>query len=682
MRGRTWMLKRRMAVLLAASLLLFPGEAGRMEAAGKPALTLSMAKKLGLGSSAEYEKLESQLELKEVSLKQALKSIREKQKNMSTFRWSPLLSFKFPEKPDLAEAYEFQFKPIQIQAEIDTVKHKMTDQVLAVYEEISNLYVEVVVLEETIAFNEERLSVMEETLKKNQQKLKLGQATKADIDKMEKSLHSISSKVAADRRSLEADKKKLSKAIGMDVSTGYSFQAPFVDAELQRSQLGSLTQYTLDRDQTYYEASLTAATNLISLRTNYSLMEGQYGSKMGYISNYVNQAIAGRKIDNRAFKKQYEKFLKAIDEPWQGSRRILFFRFPKEWFKGQLSGIRYVEDEPYALHEAVLEYQDSLLEKEQTREGLISQVEDSFNSLVSLRNAYASLEEQVEEAGRQLEADEALNRLGELTYDEYKSSLDEYEDMQNEMFEALAMYSQSLYSFDRLTCGGITALLEGEDAYLSAGGSGESHVEEEYANGAYYYIEPIIQEQEFRMGVSIPEDFDVEVSDFELWCDNVQIGSRTSVGQTLRHLKLAVDGVTEVKIRFYKDGEFVDDCAIDPENYSGPLSITKGYTLAKEENREIGTYESQTDIVTGMVEIRLEPYASENIQSYLIKDAQGNCLVTKTPIAIQTEFRYLSLLQGSLEDLIIEFYGEDASLKYTGCFDTKNKKLKQNLEGA
>ena len=156
------------------------------QAAGERLLNLDMAKKTGLANSSAYEKLESELQVKEVSLKQAVKSIKLKQKNMSTFRWTPLLSFKFPEKPDLSEAYEFQFKPIQIQAEIDTVKHKMTDHILEVYENISNLYVDIVVLEDTVSFNEQRLSAMEETLKKNRSRLRLGQATQNDIDTMEK----------------------------------------------------------------------------------------------------------------------------------------------------------------------------------------------------------------------------------------------------------------------------------------------------------------------------------------------------------------------------------------------------------------------------------------------------------------------------------------------------------------
>ncbi|MDE5749052.1 MAG: hypothetical protein K2I21_15955, partial [Acetatifactor sp.] len=500
----------------------------------------------------------------------------------------------FPEKPDLSEAYEFQFKPIEIQAEIDIVKHKMTDQMLAVYENVSNLYVDIVVLQDTISFNEDRLSSMETTLEKNRLRLKLGQATQSDIDAMEKAIKALNDKIAADKRRLEADKKKLSTAVGMDVTTGYQFENPFVDFSIQRSQLQDLIQYTLDRDENYYEVSMNATTSLISLRTNYNLMAGQYGGKMGYISEYVNQAIAGQKINGKAFKSKYEEFLVAIDAPWQGKKRILFIRVPREWFKGQISGIRYVEDEPYALYEAALEYQDALLEKNNAKQDLTQQVEDGFNNLISLRNTYMALIEQVENAKKQLEADAVLNRLGELTYDEYKASLDEYENMQNEMFEALALYSQALYSFDRLTCGGITALMEGTGADLNAGSGGNSYVEDEYAEGAYYYMEPIIQEQEFRVGVGIPDDFDISVSHFELWCDGTRIGDRAEIDKTIRHLALATDSVSEVKLRFYDGDTFVDDCVIDPDVYSGPLQIVKVYTTVSQENPEIGTYTSQT----------------------------------------------------------------------------------------
>lgn len=648
--------------------------------AAEQVLTLSMAKASGLANSPKMEKLESELEVRKASLQQALKSISAKEKNMSTFRWSPLLSFKFPEKPDLTEAYEFEFKPIQIQAQIDTVQHKMTDQRLEVYEEISNLYVEIVVLEDQIAFEEERLASMQETLSKNQARLKLGQATQSDIDTMERFVKSLNDKIASDRRNLSASKKKMSDKIGMDITTGYTFVNPMVDAKIERSSLDALIDYTLAHDETYYEVSLDATTSLLSLQTNYRLMEGQYGGKMAYISDYVNQVIAGQKISQKAFKKQYDAFLTAIDQPWQGKVRILFIRIPKEWFKGKLSGIRYVEDEPYALYEAALEYQDALLEKQNEERSLRSQVEESYNNLVSMRNTWETIQEQVEEGRKSLRAEEVLNRLGELTYEEYQTSLESYEETQNEMYEALADYSMTLYSFDRMTCGGVTALLQGTEASLQAGAGGESYVDEEYANGAYYAIQPIVEQQAFRLVVSIPEDFPLEVTHFELWCDQTQVGSRTPVDQSLTHLGLSVDQVSEVKIRFYNGEQFVDDCVIDPDVYSGPLTIVKDYVVSGQEELEIGSYTMQRNQTTGLLRITLSPNASEEIGYYRIKNQENQYLLGEELVPIETEFRHLSLVQGSEEELTIEFFDTNSQMKYTGYFETRNQKLMRNQE--
>ncbi len=664
--------------VLAVSLL---GRAPLCVQAAKPVLTLSMAKASGLANSPKMEKLESELSVKEVSLQQALKSIKVKKKNMSTFRWSPLLSFKFPERPDLTEAYEFEFKPIQIQAQIDTVRHQMTDQTLEVYEEISNLYVKIVVLQDQVAFEQERLDSMQETLDRNQARYKLGQATQSDLDTMERQVKTLGDKIASDQRNLTASKKKMSDLIGMDVTTGYTFVNPMVDARIERSSLDALTDYTLAHDETYYEVSLDATTSLLSLRTNYQLMEGQYGGKMSYISDYVNQVIAGQKISQRAFKQQYEAFLTAIDKPWQGNVRILFIRIPKEWFKGKLSGIRYVEDEPYALYEAALEYQDALLEKQNEEQSLRAQVEESFNNLVSMRNVWETLTEQVEEGRKSLQAEEVLNRLGELTYEEYQSSLEDYEETQKEMYEALGDYSEALYSFDRLTCGGVTALLAGTEASLQAGAGGESYVDEEYADGAYYYIQPIVEQQAFRLGVSIPSDAEWEVTQYELWCDQVQVGSRTAVDQSIQHLGLAVDQVTEVKIRFYNGDQFVDDCVIDPDVYSGPLQIVKDYTIREQEGLEIGTYTMQRNPTTGLLRITLRPYASEEIGYYRIKNQEDQYLLGEELVPVETEFRHLSLIQGSEEELTVEFFDTQEQMKYTGYFETRSQKLMRDQQG-
>lgn len=675
-KNRTVTLLLAVCVFFSAGWSLSPLECVAAEA---KTLTLTQAKKLAVANSASYEKVESQLSVKQASLSQAYRSIREKQKNMSTFRWSPLLSFKFPTKPDLSEAYEFQFKPIEIQSEIDSLNHQLTDVVLEEYEKVSTLFVDAVVLDESISFNERRLAVFEEQLVKDKAKLKLGEASQNDIDILNTNITSLQNKIAADRRSYEQSKKKLSDAVGMDVTTGYRFENPFVSAEISRTQLQDLTQYTLDHDQSYYDVCMAESTALISLRTNYNLMNGQYGSKMNYISGYVNQVYAGTKVNKKAFKSAYEVFLQKIDEPWQGKKKILFIRVPKEWFKGAISGIRYVEDEPYALYEAALEYEDARLERINAEKELTDEVADTFENYVSLRNAYLAAVDAVNKAEKSLTAAESLNKLGELTNEEFTTEKEDYEELQNEMFSALADYTKTLYSFDRLTCGGVSVLLADAGADLKAGGEGNSYVEAEYEGGAYYYMELIIEQEQFRLSVYIPDNFSVEVTHFELWCDGKQIGERTATDKSLRHLSLTTESIDKAFIRFYNVTEFVDDCEIDPSQQSGELQIVTQYTAVDgSRDRELGEYSLTVNATTGIATVELSPQKDREIAYYRIGTSDGVYLTGDSYYSVEKSFRYLSLMENGIADLNIEFYDASKNKIFEGYFETTGNKLMEN----
>ena len=129
-------------------------------------IRLKQVKNLALANSSAYKSTKNKIALKEVSYKQAVKSLKLKKKNMSTFRWTPLLSFKFPEKANLVEESEFIYKPMQIQNEITELKHKLDDEVYSTYEKAANLYTEVYGYQEKVAFQEKQLEELNKTLQR------------------------------------------------------------------------------------------------------------------------------------------------------------------------------------------------------------------------------------------------------------------------------------------------------------------------------------------------------------------------------------------------------------------------------------------------------------------------------------------------------------------------------------
>lgn len=637
-------------------------------------LTLAAARRLAIENSTEYESAELTIEAKKAAYESAVKSVKLKETSMKQFRWSPALSFKFPQTPNMAEASEFKFKPIAKQYEVSVAEHNYQDKVFAINEKTNNLYCEIVVLQETIAFNERRLEATKDGLAKNQARLRLGLATKSDVDKIDKKVTALNNKVAADRRTLEADLKKLTKMVGMDVTTGYTFEKPYIEATIDRTQLQPLIQYTRDRDQTYYEACINEFSARTELTTNATLMKQHYGSEYGMIESYVSIALNGGNVNKKAFTKQYKAFLTQIDSHWQGKKKIFWFlKLPKIWFKGDLDGTRYIEDDATVLQTNVLDYASALNDKKGAREELDQSVTDAFNNYISVRNSYKQYIKDVADAEENLRKDEIRNRAGEMSFDEYDSAMSSFEELQNNMLDSMKLYTTTLYSFDRLTCGGVSALLTGTDADMHSATIGESYIEENKADGAFYTLESLVEGTIFELTLHIPDDFPVTITDYELWVNNIQIGERTPSDKKLRHLTLDFDTINEAKIRVFNADEFIDDVIIDPSVESGPLPINTGYDIKRDLPGQVGTFKVEQNEVTGLMSLTFELNSElPEVTSFKVLNDEGKALGKDEPIEIDKPLIYVELISKSLDNLTIEFYDEAGDLVETARFDQAN----------
>lgn len=229
----------------------------------------------------------------------------------------------------MSDQMEYTYKPLELQSQIDTLNHSITDCVYGIYEEVGLCFVEVYVLQERIAFNEERILSYETSLAKNKARLAGGLATQSDVDAIEKKLETLNSTLLSDQRSFESAKEKLGGLIGIDVSTSYYFEIPFIDADLDRGIEEELIAYTLEHDDAFYQTRTATSNGLLQLNTNYNLMQQHYGSSnMRIIDSFVAQAKRGEKLDSAAFKLKFEEFLNAVDRPWQGKRRSCSSRSP------------------------------------------------------------------------------------------------------------------------------------------------------------------------------------------------------------------------------------------------------------------------------------------------------------------------------------------------------------------
>ena len=639
-------------------------------------LSLQQAQKVAIAKSSKRVKILNKIELQEIKYSAAVKSIQMKKKNMSTFRWTPLLSFKFPEQPTLADEYEWQYKPLQITSTISSLQHQLLDDQLETKESVSNLYVQIYINQEKIAFLEENLEQAQTTLTRNQARLAVGEATQSDIDKLQQSIDRLTTDISLQKRSFETNKSKLSKLINQDVTTGYTFQNPLQQADIPRNILDNLIQYTLDNDQSYYEAKMDTRLAYTGMNMMESMMRSQYGNKMNNIMPFINQIKAGDSVDSGAFKNAYKQMLDNVDAPWNGTKKILFIRIKKEWFKGAVDGSRYVEDDPYALYTGALEYMDALKEQNSLQDELTNSVKSGFETLKTAQIAYNDAQKSCDILEQEVEKNTRLNLLGKVSYEELSDLQEEYRNQESETLDLLAVYTQLLYSYDRLTCGGITAYLEGTDVDMKAAQGGNSFIAKELEGKAYYYINYRVEDNIFVMGVSIPDNYSLDITDYALYVNDMQIGDVTPIDEELEHLALDLDQVDKAQIFLYDGQELVDVREIDSSVNQAELPINGGYTLEhKESVQTVATYIYTLQKTTNTVSMKITPKASEQIAYYRLTDTDGNAVNGDELIPIDEEFTYLSLLVGNLSGLNIIFYDSQEQELYQGMFNTGSSSI-------
>ena len=159
------LLRRCLALSLAFLMVLAsPRPSAEVSAALPKSLLLEQAQNLAVSNSSDITQKSNEIILQEMKYVEAVDGIKAKVKNLRSFRWSPLLSFKFPEQLNMTEEYELNVKPLTLQAEIDTLRHEMNDLRYQAIADASIAYTDAYILQEKIAFNEERLASAQEQL--------------------------------------------------------------------------------------------------------------------------------------------------------------------------------------------------------------------------------------------------------------------------------------------------------------------------------------------------------------------------------------------------------------------------------------------------------------------------------------------------------------------------------------
>lgn len=643
---------------LAVLTLSLPAADRPARADSRQTFLLAQARQLALSNNDDISKTYNDILLKKMKYTEAVEAVKAKVKDLKSFRWSPLLSFKFPQQLDMKTEYDLTVKPLTLQIEISMLQHKLNNLQYTVLCNVNKDYLNVYVSQTKADFAQQQLDQAQKDLARNQARLLTGDATQADVDAMKKSVEKLTDDLTQHKRDFEAAKSALSDLTKLDVTTGYDFVSPMTDSAVPREQLEAITQYTLQNDQACYEAKTAASTALLNLNSYDSLMRQQYGSKMNAVEMYVSEVKQGQSVDYSAFQVKYKQMLTALDKPWKGSFSILFFSFPKEWLKGEISGTRYIEEDQYALYTSCQEYESAKKEQDSTEKATRDKINAGFEALVTARNAYCSLQDVEDAARTDLAKVQELNQLGKAEYSEVKDKQDGFDDAASEALDSLSAYDGLLLDFDCLTCGAVTRYLSGTDISAQASSGGNSFASTENTGKPMYYIYTDVSNLVFVFGLDIPKDFQPQITDYEIWYGGTKIGARTPVNKQIRHLAMDYQDSNTLTVRLYNGGTFVAECPVDttvPRDVL-PIQPAQGSNAAQE--KKIGTYSvatsSRGSLSTSV--LTLQPDSGLGATYYSFADSSGTKLSTGELCPVEKSFSYLTLLVKSLSDVTLTLY--------------------------
>lgn len=557
---------------------------------GETILDLDTVKQQAVECSTDLQNVKIDRIKKQIELKQAQEGIRDIRKKESTIKYSLLVNIEFPKKHGMPKEIELIMKVPQIQKELTVLEQQEQYETLKAKNKAEQAYYNV--LQEKHAFNdlENRLLNSKQILKDIEAKYKMGKGQKEDVDYLKSQIRDLETEKQKATLNLDVKAKKLGGLIGKEVRYGYEMEESFPTISLERNQLPEMTAFSQKHD---FELFKKIQDRKLAERDTQEILEiykNRYGKYVKDIESYIKYN-EGKQMDYDQFIQMYQHTLTEIDHPWEGNYviHLLFFKIkiPKEWFKGEFSGTRYMEDQKYALFVSLTERDKARKAEQDAEKALEDNIYDAYSSLKQMESAYDTAKENLELAKRQYEEQKRQNKLGLVTFRSLESSRENFNAKQNGLYEMKIEYAKVLSNFNLSTSGYLDALLSGEDFEQTQLQSGDT-----IAESPRWYLKNNVTEYNFEFGVKIPKEFGVE--EYQLFYGDMPVGNKQKIDAPLIHLPLLYADSTLMEVRFYQNGTWTYQAKFDGGQYEGELTMKK-----VSENKEDLKEEGKTKIQKG-----------------------------------------------------------------------------------
>ena len=596
-------------------------------------LTLQEVRTLAIENSQGVENTKIDLIKKQIELKQAKEAIADTIKKENTIRFSLLFNIKFPEKHGMPKEIELLTSVPEIENDIVVLEKKKQNEMLQSQTAAEQAYYDVLLTQYKQRSIVSRLGELKEAEVQLDRQVKLGTGKKSDLEYIQDRISALEKERA--RNIVLEDEKitKLAGIIGKDHLLGYEITEEIQEVSFQRSQLEEMTNYALEHDFELFQKR--QATMLAEKETNVILgiYKNVYPQYMSEIESYI-KTHEDSQIDYEEFIARYNTTLDNIDSPWYGSYviNLIFFKIyiPKEWFKGEYSGTRYMEDEKYQLFLTLVDRDKAIQEEKQAEQALKETVKTAYATLKTMEGSIKEMQENLVQSEIRYQQKLQQNQKGLVDFTELENARESLYQQQSVLYEAKIEYAKSLSAFNGQTAGFVNDFLD-----ISQTEEKNYAVGQSVMNQATWHIKTNITDYNFMFGVFVPEEYDVD--SYQLFYEGEAIGEKLPLTETLTHLSVAYGDTTLLTVMFYKGDILKYIAQIDGVSYDGVLNMQPAEGKAEniqKQIQQVGTWNlQQTDMVRCAFSIATEQYHYDSydllLEQKVIGSAQkGNAVVT------------------------------------------------------
>lgn len=649
--------------------------------AANKTLNLKESVLLGIKNSPELKSIKIDLVKKQIELREAKEAIIDIRRKESTVRFSLLFNIKFPEKHGLPKEIELVMKVPKIENEILELNKKLDYETLNTQYKTENLYMDTVELMVSVSTNTTVLESLKKTFIRIETDYQKGIASKEDLDSLKSEVEKQTAKLQNEILRYNNSKKELGALIGVNVQTGYTFGKDFSKFFMNRSTLETIIDYSKQNDFELFKASQSRKIADRKLQELRNIYNNRWGQKVSLLEQEL--AKSGE-IDYATFLEKYMKTLDNIEAPWKGSYSISFIFFkidiPKEWFQGELDGIRYFEDQKYALYIALTDRDKAIKEEEKTKNELVKKLEKTYLSVKEFEFAYNDSLKIASNAKQGYEKALIQNRLGKLTFGDLETIKNNAISCENSVLSNLIKYNKALSMFNFYSSGIVEKLKSSKESYnTNQYDSGDSFINEVNtastdSNKTEWYITVPITEYKFYFGVKIPPKSGITATHFELYtASGEQIGTKTIITETINHLPITFKDSSKLIVKLYNKSEQIYTAEIDGTMYGDELKLQKTEKKSSKESASIlGTWEINNVAGGILSRLILKPDAQYAYTQFSISSTiNGKETVLTTPLDIGSTFDHLTQVLEP-NKIVVYFYRDKKILHKTVLSEDSN----------